>query len=66
MQPRLDYVAKAPELMRAVLALNRAVEDSGLEHGLLHLVKLTVAVALINSWNRLSIAFHAIHPVQAA
>ena len=28
MQPRLDYVAKAPELMRAVLALNRAVAVS--------------------------------------
>ena len=146
MQARLDYFAKAPELMRSVLALNKAVEQCGLEASLLHLiklrasqingcsycvdmhsrearedgeseqrvflvsawkesplftareraafqwveavtliadagvpdtlyaearlqfseeelVKLTVAVAVINSWNRLSIAFHAIHPV---
>ena len=149
MQPRLDYFSKAPELMRAVLALNKAVEESGLEHSLLHLiklrasqingcsfcvdmhsrearadgeseqrvflvsawkesplftareraafawveavtliagngvpddlyaaarqqfteeelVKLTVATAIINTWNRLSVAFHAIHPVHAA
>jgi alkylhydroperoxidase family enzyme len=28
------------------------------------LVKLTVAVSIINTWNRLSVAFHAIHPVR--
>lgn len=149
MRQRLDYFAKAPELLRAVRALNKAVEESGLEKGLLHLiklrasqingcsycvdmhsrearedgeseqrlylvaawkesplftereraafawveavtliskggvpddlyaatlqqfseeelVKLTVAVAMINTWNRLSVAFHSIHPVKAA
>ncbi len=149
MEPRLDYFARAPKLMQAVLALNKAVDDSGLERGLLHLVKLrasqingcsycvdmhsrearadgeseqrlylvaawkesplftgreraafrwveavtlisengvpdalyadmlkhfseedlvklTVAVAMINTWNRLSVSFHAIHPVQHA
>jgi AhpD family alkylhydroperoxidase len=30
------------------------------------LVKLTVAVGMINTWNRLSVSFHAIHPVLAA
>jgi AhpD family alkylhydroperoxidase len=29
------------------------------------LVKLTVAIGLMNMWNRLCIAFHAIHPVLA-
>lgn len=29
------------------------------------LVKLTYAVAVINSWNRLSVAFHGIHPIRA-
>lgn len=40
MKPRLDYFPKAPEQMRAVLALNKSVEESGLERSLLHLVKL--------------------------
>ncbi len=149
MKPRLDYYSKVPELMRAQLALNKAVEESGLERRLLHLVKLrasqingcsycvdmhahearadgeseqrlylvvawkesplftereraafawteavtqvsqggvpdalyarareqfseedlvklTMAVAVINTWNRLSVAFHAIHPIRKA
>ena len=147
MESRMNYFVKAPELMKAVLALNEAVEQSGLEMRLLHLVKLrasqingcsycvdmhahealedgdslqrvllvsawresplftereraafawtealtlvsqggvsdalyaaaraqfseselvklTVAVSIINTWNRLSVAFHAIHPVR--
>lgn len=40
MKPRLDYSATAPELIKAVAALNRVVEDSGLERSLLHLVKI--------------------------
>ena len=149
MEQRLDYFSRAPALMRAVLGLNQAVEQSGLEPSLLHLVKLrasqingcsycvdmhahealadgdnqqrvimvaawresplftareraafvwtealtkvaeggvpdalyaevrgefsdeemvklSVAVAIINTWNRLSVAFHAIHPVRKA
>lgn len=145
MKPRLNYFSKAPELVHAQLALNKAVEESGLERSLLHLIKLrasqingcsycvdmhahearadgeseqrlylvaawkesplfsereraalawteavtlisqggvaddlyartlehfsetdlvrlTMAVAVINTWNRLSVAFHAIHP----
>ena len=30
MKPRLEYFPRAPELMQAVLALNKAVEESGL------------------------------------
>lgn len=40
MQSRLDFFAAAPAIMKAVLALNKAVEQSGLERSLLHLVKL--------------------------
>lgn len=40
MTPRMDYFQKAPALMAAQLALNKAVEESGLERSLLHLVKL--------------------------
>ncbi len=40
MQPRLDYWSAAPELMRAVLALNTEIDASGLERSLTHLVKL--------------------------
>ena len=149
MKPRLEYFPRAPELMQAVLALNKAVEESGLERSLLHLlklrasqinrcsycvdmhareareegeseqrlylvaarkesplfthreraafawveavtlisqggvsdemyaatlkhfseeelVKLTVAVAVINTWNRLSASFRTIHPIRTA
>ena len=147
MEQRLDYFSRAPALMRAVLGLNEAVERSGIEPSLLHLiklrasqingcsycvdmhahealadgdsqqrvimvaawresplfttreraafawtealtkiseggvpdalyaevraefsdevmVKLSVAVAIINTWNRLSVAFRTIHPVR--
>jgi AhpD family alkylhydroperoxidase len=40
MTPRLDYFAAAPGVMGPMLALERAVASSGLEHGLIHLVKL--------------------------
>lgn len=40
MTPRLNYFAAAPKLMQAMLALEQAVATSGLEHGLIHLVKL--------------------------
>ena len=40
MQPRLDFFAEAPQLMKYVASLNRAVEESGIDKGLLHLVKL--------------------------
>lgn len=39
MTPRLDYFAVAPKLLQPMLALERAVAGSGLEHGLIHLVK---------------------------
>src|SRR5690606_22975960 len=40
MKPRLQFFDVAPELMKQVRMLNRAVEESGLERCLLHLVKL--------------------------
>lgn len=147
MEQRMDYFARAPDLMKSVLALNAAVEECGLEKSLLHLVKLrasqingcsycvdmhshealadgdslqrvllvaawresplftgreraafawteavtriadggvpdalyaqalaqfteselaklTVAVSLINTWNRLSVAFRSLHPIR--
>ncbi len=39
MTPRLDYLAVAPKLLQPMLALERAVAGSGLEPGLIHLVK---------------------------
>jgi AhpD family alkylhydroperoxidase len=148
MKPRLQFFTAAPELMKEVRALNKAVDECGLEKSLLHLVKLrasqingcsfcvdmhsrearedgeseqrlylvaawkesplfsereraafawveavtliskggvsdelyekalrhfseeeltklTVAVGMINIWNRLCVSFHAIHPVPA-
>jgi len=149
MKQRLNFFAAAPDLMKQVVALNTAINECGLEHGLLHLiklrasqingcsycvdmhsreakqdgeteqrlwlvaawkesplfserermalqwtetvtniadagvsaelyaeglqhfsgeelVKLTVAVGMINTWNRLCVTFHAIHPVETA
>lgn len=40
MEPRLNFYAAAPELMKAITALSQASEQSGLERSLLHLVKL--------------------------
>lgn len=40
MEPRMNYREAAPELLKAVLALNGAVDRCGLERSLLHLVKL--------------------------
>jgi AhpD family alkylhydroperoxidase len=40
MTPRIEYARVAPEAMRAMLALQRYVNDSGIEHTLLELVKL--------------------------
>jgi len=39
MQPRLDYFAAAPEVMKAMVGLERAVVSSGLEMSLIELVK---------------------------
>ncbi|PSJ63625.1 carboxymuconolactone decarboxylase family protein [Pseudaminobacter soli (ex Li et al. 2025)] len=149
MKPRLNFYSAAPELFKEVRALNKAVDECGLEMSLLHLiklrasqingcsycvdmhsrearhdgeteqrlylvaawkesplfsereraafawveavtliskdgvsdelyaktlkhfseqelVKLTVAVGMINIWNRLCASFHAIHPVENA
>ena len=40
MKQRLQFFAKAPEIMKAVSALNKAVDECGLEVSLLHLIKL--------------------------
>ncbi|MDX8511736.1 carboxymuconolactone decarboxylase family protein [Mesorhizobium captivum] len=149
MKQRLQFFAKAPEIMKAVMTLNKAVEECGLEASLMHLVKLrasqingcsycvemhsrearrdgetetrlylvaawkesplfsereraalawtetvtnisdngvpddlyasalehfseeelvklTVVIGMINTWNRLCVSFHAIHPMPAA
>jgi AhpD family alkylhydroperoxidase len=39
MTPRLDFAAAAPQLLQAMLNLEKAVASSGLEHSLIHLVK---------------------------
>lgn len=40
MQPRLNFLQASPEIIKAVRALNQAVEECGLERSLLHLIKL--------------------------
>ncbi|MCT7374955.1 carboxymuconolactone decarboxylase family protein [Chelativorans salis] len=40
MQPRLNFYQASPEIVQAVRALHMAVEESGLDRKMLHLVKL--------------------------
>lgn len=40
MKPRLNFYTAAPELTKHLVALNKAVDECGLERSLLHLVKL--------------------------
>lgn len=40
MDQRMDYVKASPDTFKAMLALEQALKSSGLEHGLLHIVKL--------------------------
>ncbi len=40
MKPRLNFYGQAPELIKGVIALNKAVDECGLEKSLLHLIKL--------------------------
>ena len=43
MTPRLNPFATAPEGYKAMVAVETYVKNSGLEHGLLHLVKMRVS-----------------------
>ena len=70
MKPRLDYGKAAPGVYDAMDGLDQYLSKCGLEESLLHLVRLrawthftekemadlTLALAAINAWNRLSIA----------
>lgn len=40
MKPRIPHKAVDPELMRKMLALEHAISNAGLEHSLMHLVKI--------------------------
>jgi len=40
MKPRLDPLAVAPELVKAMMALEMTIQESGLEYSLAHLVKI--------------------------
>ena len=40
MKIRMNYFAKAPDLLKRMVDLDAAVKDSGFDHRLLHLVKL--------------------------
>ena len=40
MQPRFDYRKYAPEVMNNMLALEKYLSTCGLEHGLIHLLKM--------------------------
>lgn len=40
MKTRMNYFAKVPDLLQKMVDLNKAVEDSGFDRHILHLVKL--------------------------
>ncbi|MGC2079314.1 MAG: hypothetical protein WA728_25475 [Xanthobacteraceae bacterium] len=73
MTPRLNPYKAAPEAMKALVALENYVQNSGLDRSPIDLVKtrasetglvnLTLCVVAINAWNRIAISFRAVHPV---
>jgi AhpD family alkylhydroperoxidase len=40
MQPRIDYTKYAPEALKAMLALEKYISECGLDHKLIHLMKM--------------------------
>jgi len=59
MRPRLNYAKVAPGVYNAMDALDQYLQTCGLEAGHFgekELCDLTLALAAINAWNRLSIA----------
>jgi AhpD family alkylhydroperoxidase len=40
MQPRIDYRKFAPEALNAMLGLEKYISGCGLDHGLIHLIKM--------------------------
>ncbi|MCL4332159.1 MAG: carboxymuconolactone decarboxylase family protein [Candidatus Thermoplasmatota archaeon] len=40
MQPRPDYGKFAPEMLRYLRSIEKAISESGIDHGLLHLIKM--------------------------
>jgi AhpD family alkylhydroperoxidase len=43
MEPRIEYRKHAPEAMKAMFAMEKYLGECGLEHGLLHLVRMRVS-----------------------
>ena len=40
MQPRIEYRKYAPEALKALLGLEKYISECGLDHGLIHLMKM--------------------------
>jgi len=40
MQPRIDYTKYAPEALKTMLGLEKYISECGLDHGLIHLMKM--------------------------
>jgi AhpD family alkylhydroperoxidase len=43
MQPRIDYRKFAPEALQSMLGLEKYISECGLDHGLIHLIKMRAA-----------------------
>ena len=57
MTQRLNYAKASPDGFKAMRQLQAHVDDCGLEHSLLELVKMRASQ--INGWNRLAIPFRS-------
>ena len=57
MTQRLNYAKASPDGFKAMRQLQAHVDDCGLEHPLLELVKMRASQ--INGWNRLAIPFRS-------
>jgi hypothetical protein len=54
MTKRLDYVSNAPDGMNALAGVRRYIGQSGLPK---KLADLTIAIGLMNAYNRIAISF---------
>jgi alkylhydroperoxidase family enzyme len=66
MKPGLNPYQVVPDAMKPVAALDKNYERARRSFSEEELVKLTVAVATINGWNRIAIGFRAVHPARQA
>lgn len=65
MTQRIDLSAVAPGFYKAMIGLEQAIHEAGIDPALYELVKIRASQININGWNRLAVATHQDLPVDA-